>query len=242
QVGNGLPKPVIRRNARAKHVRLRVTSDDGLVVVAPVDFDERDIPGLLEANREWIERALAETPRPEPLRDPPGRIELQALRQSWRVRLRPTITQSARAVETSYGELELRGRIAGPTEWQPALHRWLMRTARRELPPRLRSLAARAGFDIDLVSIRCQRSRWGSYASRPDGPGSVSLNAQLLFLPLPIVHYVMLHELCHSLIPDHSPGFWELLEKHLPDARHLRDKLADAPRYVPRWASWRPQR
>jgi predicted metal-dependent hydrolase len=106
----------------------------------------------------------------------------------------------------------------------------------------LQTIASQGGFSIDRVAIRCQRSRWGSYAAKGSGQGSINLNAQLLFLPLPLVHYVMLHELCHSVVPDHSPGFWELLERHLPDARHLRDKLADAPRYVPPWATWRPSR
>lgn len=232
-------RPTVRRNPRAKHVRLRVTPDDGLVIVAPTDFDNRRIAGILEEHREWITQALAQTPQRAPLRHPPQRIQLTALRTSWSVSLRPTGERSTSARSTGSGDLELRGRVADPAHWQPALRRWLMRVARRELPPRLRILASRGGFAVERVGIRCQRSRWGSYTAAAGSSGSISLNAQLLFLPLPLVHYVMLHELCHSIVPDHSDAFWGLLESHLPGARHLRDKLGDAPRYVPRWATWR---
>ncbi|MGC1525969.1 MAG: M48 family metallopeptidase, partial [Phormidesmis sp.] len=62
-----------------------------------------------------------------------------------------------------------------------------------------------------------------------------SLNFKLLFLPRPLVHYVLVHELCHTVHMNHSKHFWALVAKKQPDYQWRRDALKKAWRYVPRW-------
>jgi predicted metal-dependent hydrolase len=81
------------------------------------------------------------------------------------------------------------------------------RRAVRDLPIQLREMAARHGVEIHRVSIRNQRSRWGSCSRR----GSISLNWRLVLVPDFVREYVMLHELMHRRELNHSPRFWRLV-------------------------------
>lgn len=76
--------------------------------------------------------------------------------------------------------------------------------AREQLPRELEALAVRHGIAVRRVSIRNQRSRWGS-CSRS---GSITLNWRLILMPEFVREYVMLHELMHRRELNHSPRFW----------------------------------
>ncbi len=112
-----------------------------------------------------------------------------------------------------------------------ALRRWLVRKARTTILPRLAVLAYEHGFATGAVSVRAQRTRWASCSHRR----AISLNVKLLFLPPELVDYVLLHELCHTVRPDHSQAFWTLLGKHDPDWKTKRRQMREAHRFVPPW-------
>ena len=84
--------------------------------------------------------------------------------------------------------------------------------AREELEPRLRELAALHDLEPGRVSIRNQRSRWGSCAR----DGNIALNFRLVQMPPEIRDYVLLHELMHLRQQNHSPRFWRLVEQACP--------------------------
>ena len=90
--------------------------------------------------------------------------------------------------------------------------------ARRELPLRLLALAARHGLTVARVSIRNQRSRWGSCGR----DGHVCLNWRLLLMPPSVGDYILIHELMHLRRMDHSPSYWRLVEEACPDYRSAR--------------------
>ena len=94
--------------------------------------------------------------------------------------------------------------------------------ARIILTTRIRELALRYDFEFDRISIRRQRSRWGSCSAR----NHISLNIQLILLPERLRDYVLLHELVHTRVKHHGPLFWEELKQVAPDARGLRTELA----------------
>ncbi len=97
------------------------------------------------------------------------------------------------------------------------LQGWLKRAAYERLAPRLLQLAGELNYSVARVSIRCQRTRWGSCSTR----GTVSLNCSLLFLTLDVVRYLFVHELAHTKHMNHSANFWRLVEKIEPDYRRL---------------------
>jgi predicted metal-dependent hydrolase len=90
--------------------------------------------------------------------------------------------------------------------------------AARELPPRLRDLATQCGLTVTRVSIRNQRTRWGSCG--PDG--HISLNWRLVLMPDWVRDYVLIHELMHLRRLDHSPAYWRLVAAACPDYRLAR--------------------
>jgi predicted metal-dependent hydrolase len=80
--------------------------------------------------------------------------------------------------------------------------------------------------------VRLQRTRWGSCSSA----GGISLNAGLLFLAPELVRYLLIHELSHMLVLNHSRRFWRAVERHEPDWRELDRRLSEAWGVVPIWA------
>lgn len=99
--------------------------------------------------------------------------------------------------------------------------RALRARAERELPPRLRQLAARHGLTVTRVSIRNQRTRWGSCGR----DGHICLNWRLLLMPQQVRDYILIHELMHLRRLDHSPRYWRLVEAACPDFRESRTWL-----------------
>jgi len=206
-----------------------------LVVVVPNGFDRAQIPGILLEKKRWIDRTMAELARRRELMEPadelPERIALRAIGEDWTVKLREGAASSVRVTEQVDNRLLVRGVIDTPDVWRAALRRWVVGKARQHLVPWLEAVAEERGFQVGRVSIRCQKTRWGSHSKR----GTISLNAQLLFVPPQLVRYVFLHELCHSVHLDHSARFWDLLAQHEPQTDRLRKELRAAWRYVPAW-------
>ncbi|MBF0428034.1 MAG: M48 family metallopeptidase [Magnetococcales bacterium] len=101
------------------------------------------------------------------------------------------------------------------------LERWYRDQARLYLTTRLRQRAQEMGVSVYALTIRSQKSRWGSCSSR----GAINLNWQLLLLPTKVVEYVIVHELCHRFHMNHSPEFWFKVQEILPDFMMLRRQL-----------------
>ena len=104
---------------------------------------------------------------------------------------------------------------AGVVNLRPAVELALRRIAGRELVPRLQELAAAHGLSVARVTIRNQRSRWGSCSRR----GVIALNFRLVQMPPAVCDYVLLHELMHLRQQNHSRRYWRLVEAVCPEYR-----------------------
>ena len=107
---------------------------------------------------------------------------------------------------------------AGRRGLPPEIERELRARAVRDLPARLRGLAAEHGFAVKAVSVRAQRTRWGSCSPT----GRISLNWRLVQLPPDISDYILLHELAHLKHLNHSARFWKEVERICPWHREAR--------------------
>lgn len=92
-------------------------------------------------------------------------------------------------------------------------------SAKRKLVSRLAELARKHGFTYSKVFIKNQRTRWGSCSSQ----NNINLNVNLVHLPDELMDYVLLHELVHTKIKNHSRAFWRELDRFVGDAR-AKDK------------------
>ncbi|MFC1953729.1 M48 family metallopeptidase, partial [Chloroflexota bacterium] len=93
--------------------------------------------------------------------------------------------------------------------------------SRKQLADRLYCLAKECGFKYNRITIREQRTRWGSCSHK----NNISLNLKLVLLPKELIDYVMLHELVHTRIPNHSKQFWIELSKYVGNSKVMAKKL-----------------
>ncbi|EEF61613.1 M48 family metallopeptidase [Pedosphaera parvula] len=97
----------------------------------------------------------------------------------------------------------------------------LFELARTELPGKVLELAAQYGLSVKRISIRDQRSRWGSCSTR----GNIALNYRLVQTPGFVRDYVIVHELMHLREMNHSSRFWKLVHDAFPRTQEARDWL-----------------
>lgn len=104
------------------------------------------------------------------------------------------------------------------------LEQWYRKQAKRVFRERLDEWYPKAArFDIAYpeITVRRMKSRWGSCTPA----GKITLNLKLIQLPKTCIDYVIVHELCHRKHPDHSPSFYTLLTRIMPDWRERRQRL-----------------
>jgi predicted metal-dependent hydrolase len=195
----------IRRSPRARRVRVTVDGAGTVEVVLPARAAERRAAEAVRELRPWIERRRRAAARvaAEVAREPGT---LPYLGETLRLTPQPGRTR----VHRRGGQLLVPHADAGA-----ALERWYRRQARAEIAPRLDAATARAGTRYAKLTIRGQKTRWGSCSTT----GAMSFNWRLLLAPEAVLDYVVEHEVCHLDVMDHSPRFWRLLESRVPDWR-----------------------
>lgn len=233
------PKYKVRVSDRAKHPRLKMSVRDGLIVVIPSGFDESRIPEIIERKQTWINSALqrAEHQRhflSKSLASPlPREVHLRLIDEQWTVRYRMTDSGVVAAVEYPNNQLLLRGCIADKDAARASLRRWLARKTKSHVVPMLLDLARVHSLDVERVMVRMQRTRWASCSSNQ----IISVNVKLLFLPRPLVRYVLIHELAHLQDLNHSRSFWSHVASLEPNYKALDAELRTAWRLAPVWLS-----
>ena len=221
----------VRESERARRMVVRVFHSGRVEVVVPVRTPPRLIATFLERHRQWIERKRAEARRtavaPQPF--PPVSIELPACAERWRVHMAGGIGRLR--LSSAEGLISISGDAADRAALRQALRLWLLERAREVLEPALEACAREFGFSYERMVIRRQRTRWGSCSVR----GTISLNACLLFLPPPVVRYLLIHQLAHTRHMNHSRRFWQCVAGCCPEYRRLDRLLIEGWRSVPAW-------
>jgi predicted metal-dependent hydrolase len=207
---------VLVRSPRARRYILRLRPDGVVRVTIPPRGSRREALDVIERHRPWIERQwrqrLAER-RAQDVWDDGTRIlfrgrevllSVQRTRGAWRIR---------------FGEEVVLAR--SDARIRDAVERRLRELAERELEPRLRTFAARHGLVVRQVTVRNQRTRWGSCSRR----GTISLNWRLVQMPPFVSDYILLHELMHLRQANHSRRFWREVEGVCPEYREAETWL-----------------
>jgi len=101
------------------------------------------------------------------------------------------------------------------------LNQWCRKKAAIIFKNMLENLAEIHGFHYHRLTIRAQKTRWGSCSSKKN----INLNCKLLFMPKEVVEYVMIHELCHTVEMNHSSAFWALVEDCDPKYHENKHQL-----------------
>jgi predicted metal-dependent hydrolase len=205
------PDLVFERSAKATRYRLTLKKDGTAVAIIPQRGNEREARAFVEEHRDWLERAR-ERQKHKPRGPTVWTLGTHVL---WRGEL----TEVRKAVEGERPQVCLAADVFRVLKLEgdlrPTLEAHFLRMAKVELPGRTWELAAVTGMAVSSVSVRNQRTRWGSCTSE----GGISLNWRLIQTPDFVRDYIIHHELMHLKEMNHSDRFWARVEEVCPGWR-----------------------
>lgn len=199
--------------SRRRTLSLSVTEEGKVVVRAPLSAGEEEISRFLSRHIRWIERRISE-------------------------RMIPSFDLSDGARVVLFGRentvAEGRARFSDGTLFLPREGReeTLVRLLKRETVGYMGALTERLarqyGFSYSAVRASSARGRWGSCNAQ----GKIAYSFRVAFLPLSLLEYLCVHELCHTRHMNHGQGFWREVQKVLPDWKERRAKLKNYGGYM----------
>lgn len=217
----GWPPATITRRPTSR-LSLRLDAKGNIRISAPRHLSRSQIASFVNQNQTWLLR------------------QQQRSRQTFQQLAGEELGPDLRIEHVPGQILSARGRgsvlhlthPAGFTAWpqlydatRPAIKRLITSRGRESLIKQATALAAQYNFEPKSIRTRWMRSRWGSCSSR----GVVTLNTQLIRLPISMRRYVALHELTHLDHPHHQPDFWQALNVIAPEAKIQRRQLKSYP-------------
>lgn len=205
------PTVVYVRSAQAKRYRLTLRRDGVAVATIPAHGSEREAQRFVAEHEEWLERARERQAR-KPRAAEVWTVGTHVL---WRGEMQPVrIAVEGERPQVSVAADVFRVASLGG-DLRPTLEAHFARRAKIELPARAWELAAETGVELKSVTVRNQRSRWGSCSAG----GVVSLNWRLVQTPEAVRDYIIYHELMHLREMNHSERFWSRVAEVCPDWR-----------------------
>ena len=149
-----------------------------------------------------------------------GRIVVRAPLRMSRADIMRLVEEKSGWIEKHLAQLRRQSGSAEPA-FTAAQLRQLAEAARQDLPRRAARFAPLVGVSYGRITIRAQKSRWGSCSSK----GNLNFNCLLMLCPEEVRDYVVVHELCHRKEMNHSDRFWQELARVLPDYEKQRKWL-----------------
>lgn len=197
------PVDIVRRRGARRYV-VRIGDAGSIRLTVPYGSTIRGGLAFIDQHRDWIARQM-------------GRRLASAAR--WHAGGTCVFRGDPVTIEVEGGRVRFGSEDAGPVRFghglRPQIVDRMRAIARTELPERCAHFAARHGVRVNRISVRNQRSRWGACSSR----GTITLNWRLVQAPIEVRDYVILHELAHVSVPNHSRAFWRRVAELCPDWR-----------------------
>ena len=205
------PAVVFERSAKARRYRLTLRRDGVAVATVPARGSVREAEAFVAQNHDWLERARERQRR----RPRAAEVWAPGTRVLWRGELAEirVATQAGPPFVSLAADVFRVSRLDG--DLRPTLEAHFARRARVELPARTWELAAETGADVKQITVRNQRSRWGSCSAT----GTISLNWRLVQTPDTVRDYIIYHELMHLREMNHSDRFWARVGEVCPTWR-----------------------
>jgi len=211
--------------ADRKHLRVVVSPELTVDVFAPKSVNDDQIHLSVKKKAPWIARTLDKLESYHPLPVPKRYISGETLVYLGR-QYRLKVMKGSRLPAKLMGRF-LRVWVEDKSDTpsvKKAVDKWYRKRARETLGRYLEkcySVALRHGIPTPLLVIRKMRRRWGSCSRK----GRITLNVNLVKVPVHCVEYVIMHELCHLKHNNHSKAFYSLLTRCQPDWRKRKETL-----------------
>lgn len=224
----------VRRSARRRKTIQLSISNGQVLVAAPAATGAGELEAIVRSRAAWIVSHLEQTAA----QCPPGRLsDGQAL--PYLGRSIPLAVQAAGVPVPPADRNDLEIRVVVPDHLEEAerdrqtrraVAEWYLRHAAREIGARVKKWGPELGQDENRrVLIGAQRSIWGSCSA----DGTLRFSWRVMMLEPNLVDYVVVHELAHLTVMDHSKRFWDLVTAVMPDARIRRRQLRNSGRALP---------
>lgn len=207
----------VRRSERARRIALRIRHGEGLEVVLPQYTPVSSVEHLVKQHARWIVRKLDSMPKQL---GGPFQERLETGTRLAFAGKELTLKVSGRngtRVHVSEGEGEVHVRVpeVDQTAVRTALQRWYTVKAKALISRKLAIMNAVGRFHYSKISVRNQKTRWGSCSRK----GTLSFNWRLLLLPPDVMDYLIYHELAHLEEMNHSGRFWRIVAEICPQFR-----------------------
>jgi predicted metal-dependent hydrolase len=217
---------IVKRNLSAKYIRLKIDSDNRVVLIVPGFVPEKTAINFAYEKSEWISKSLK---RKNALKNQltifnedsgfKTRFHNLSIQKHARSTVKSLVSNSI--INIWYPDFASVEDPRIQTVVRRAIEEAWRIEAKVYLPKRVNELASQHGFHFKKVSVKKATTRWGSCSSE----NNISLNIQLMRLPGELTDYVILHELVHTIEKNHQSPFWSLLEKVMPGAKKLDKQL-----------------
>ena len=202
----------MRKSNRAKYIRVRINIDGGIELVVPRFVSFLTAEKFLLKKKDFLYKYFKLVNNRQNRYYYLGN-EIEIIRSD--------------EIDLSYNGLALRGNklfvnaLGTSANVEDEYRRWLKEQAERYIPVRVKEFSEKYKFNYNRITIRSQKSRWGSCSSK----NNLSFNYKLMYFNNKIIDYVIIHELCHLREMNHSKEFWRIVEGIMPDYKIYKQQL-----------------
>lgn len=202
----------LRISSKARYMRMQI-SGGGLEVIIPRGYELSDAERFISSKISWIKKHLGAIHPP---------IEKYLfLGSEIKIKQQFELFTKNHKVVFNDGELKIISPSGSKITVKRIYSAWLRSQAKEYIASRAYKLARENNFVVNKISIRGQKTRWGSCSSKHN----LSFNFKLMQFRHDVIDYVIFHELCHIIEMNHSKAFWSLLRKFCPNYKSLKKEL-----------------
>lgn len=205
----------LKKSSRARSIRLSIDARGEVLVSAPTLYPNFLIEKFLEQQQAWILAKRAEVAK---LQANIKQDEVFIFGEKYQIIVKLDQNQ---APGITLGDQQIIINQLKPGAYHSKLEKFLKNTATKYLTQKTAILAKKMGIDYQRISIRQQKSRWGSCSSR----GNINFNWRLIHYSPATINYVIIHELAHRQEANHSKKFWQLVAQYDPDYKIHKNTL-----------------
>ena len=210
-----IPYSLIYSN-KARYLRIQIKIKGEIEVILPPGFQVADAESVMQQKHSWIKKRLELIKRTE------NRFYL--LGHEIKVTQNYDLFIKRHKISIKDHHLKIISPSGAIEDTVTIYNTWLRKLAKKSLIARVHTIADNLNFEIGRISIRGQKTRWGSCSKT----GNLSFNYNLLKFRKEVVDYVIIHELCHLKQMNHSEKFWKLVAGFSPNYKKLRKELRDS--------------
>ena len=206
-----LPSNIIVEHRNVKHVRLLVHEDGSVRLIVPQNFTEQDISKVLNMKASWIASKRQYFQQKEKILLRRNELLLLGNRYAYfyssQYKNKVVVNEESRTIQARRNLLDMN-----------VQEQWMKNIAKEYIYPRAIKLSENLKLPFNRLYIRSQKRKWGNCSVDKN----ISINWRIIKAPDFVIDYVIIHELCHTLIMKHTVKFETLLNSHCPDYKQAQ--------------------